>query len=486
MYLKNPAVKNFNIHDFYNFIISCQLNQFNLKEMRTKTSTIAQSSILILFTLILGCSVPKNKVFNQLMEHANSVKVVNTHEHQRHPKDLGYEVYNFWTLLSHSYLMADVSSAGGSYFDAKKPDINTLDQLWKINGDYLNYTANTSYYKHFLEGMKKCYGYNDSVFTKEGIEQLSEQIAEKYKNYDAWFDTCFHMANFETMFIDQFWNTHNLNIDKKHFTLIFPVNKLVYDIGAAKNIYTEKNGEFSAFKNESGVESLKTLDDYLAFTDFMLKSAIKNGAVGLKNSMAYGRSIDYENVQVEKAASLFKQSPVLKSEDIKALQDFLFHWILTKAAEYNLPVQIHTGYLAGNGNQLDNGEPTKLNNLFQLHPKTRFDLFHGGFPWTGEFVALGKMFPNVYLNLVWLPQISKNRALVTFNEMLDCVPYNKILWGGDCQLIEETVGSLEFGKQVVCEVLANRISSGQMDEATAKKIITAIFRENAIRIYNLQ
>ena len=172
----------------------------------------------------------------------------------------------------------------------------------------------------------------------------------------------------------------------------------------------------------------------------MLKSAIKNGAVGLKNSMAYGRSIYYENVQVEIVASLFKQSPALKSEDIKALQDFLFHWILTKAAEYNLPVQIHTGYLAGNGNQLDNGEPTKLNNLFQLHPKTRFDLFHGGFPWTGEFVALGKMFPNVYLNLVWLPQISKNRAIVTFNEMLDCVPYNKILWGGDCQLIEETVG----------------------------------------------
>jgi hypothetical protein len=96
------------------------------------------------------------------------------------------------------------------------------------------------------------------------------------------------------------------------------------------------------------------------------------------------------------------------------------------------------------------------------------------------------MFPNVNLNLVWLPQISKNRALVTFNEMLDCVPYNKILWGGDCQLIEETVGSLEFGKQVICEVLAARVSNGQMDKETAKKIISAILRENAIRIFNLE
>jgi hypothetical protein len=474
------------IPDFYTFSTSFQLNQLNLKEMKIKKSTFAKVTLLILLALVLGCSSPKNEVYNRLIEHANTVKVVNTHEHQRHPKDLGYKEYNFWTLLSHSYLMADVSSAGGSYFDANKPEINTPEQLWRMNGDYLNYSANTSYYLHFLEGMKLCYGYNEPVFTKEGIEILSEQIAEKYKNYDAWFDTCFQKANFETMFIDQFWNSHNLNIDKKHFTLIFPVNKLVFDIGAAKNIYTEKNEEFVAFKKESGIKTLETLDEYLAFVDFMIQTAIKNGAVGLKNSMAYGRSIDYENVPVERATALFKQAPALRAEEIKALQDFLFHWILDKAAEYNLPVQIHTGYLAGNGNQLDNSEPTKLNNLFRQHPKTRFDIFHGGFPWTGEFVAFGKMFPNVNLNLVWLPQISKNRALVTFNEMLDCVSYNKILWGGDCQLIEETVGSLEFGKQVICEVLAARVSNGQMNEETAKKIISAILRENAIRIFNLE
>ena len=453
--------------------------------MKIKTSTFEKITFLILLAIILGCSSPKNKVYNQLMDYANSLKVVNTHEHQRNPKELGYNEYNFWTLLSHSYLMADVSSAGGKYFDAKKPEVNTLDHLWKMNGEYLNYSANTSYYLHFLEGFRKCYDYREPGFTKDGIESLSKQIAGNYKNYDSWFDSCFHKANFETMFLDQFWAPHNMDIDKKHFSLIFQVNKLIYDIGAAKKIYTNENSEFNTFRKESGVESIQILEDYLSFTDFMIKWAIKNGAVGLKNSMAYGRSIDYENVPVERAAELFKQAPNLSSGEVKALQDFLFHWILDKAAEYNLTVQIHTGYLAGNGNQLDNGNPIKLNNLFLQHPETRFDLFHGGFPWTGEYVALGKMFSNVYLDLVWLPQISKNSALETFNEMLDCVPYNKFLWGGDCQLIEESVGSLEFGKQVVCEVLAKRIENGEMDEETAKKIISAVFRKNAIRIFNL-
>ena len=201
--------------------------------------------------------------------------------------------------------------------------------------------------------------------------------------------------------------------------------------------------------------------------------------------MAYGRTLEYENVSKERAEQLFNRSQ-LNSEENKALQDYVFHYILDRAAKYNLPVQIHTGYLAGNGNQLDNGKPTKLNKLFLQHRDTRFDLFHGGFPWTGEFVALGKMFPNVYLNLVWLPQISKERAIVTFDEMLDCVPYNKIMWGGDCHLIEESVGSLEFGKQVICEVLAKRIQKGQMDTESAKKIISAVLRDNAVQLFNLK
>lgn len=453
--------------------------------MQISKSVFTKIISLFLVVLITACSTPKNDVYKSLMEYANSVKVINTHEHQRTPSELDYSKYNFWTLVLKSYLQADVVSSGAKNLNTETLNRSSLDEMWDLSGKYLMQSANSSYYQHFLEGIKMCYGYNEHTFTKKGIESLSKQIADKYQNYDVWFDDCFQKANFETMFLDQYWAPHNFNIDKTYFTLIFQVNKLVYDIGGANQIYNDENREFGEYKKESGVESINTLNDYLDFADFMLQSAIKNGAVGLKNSMAYGRSIDYENVSLERATALFAKSQQLNDDEVKALQDFMFHWFLDKAAEYDLPVQIHTGYLAGNGNQLDNGKPIKLNNLFLLHRQTKFDLFHGGFPWTGEFVALGKMFPNVYLNLVWLPQISKQRAIVTFDEMLDCVPYNKYLWGGDCHFIEESVGSLEFGKQVVCEVLAARIKKGEMDEETAQKIISAVFRENAIEFFNM-
>jgi len=447
----------------------------------------ALKSALIFFTiLVFSCDTPKNSTYNRLMDYANTIKVVNTHEHQRVPAELEFEKFNFWTLLSKAYLNADLISSGGKYLSPEVINNKSLDELWNENAAFLNYTFTTSYYQHFLEGITKCYGYEELELTKENVETLSKEISEKYKNYESWFDECFVKFNFETMFLDQYWAPHNSDIDKKYFSFVLQTNLLTSNITSAKSIYNATNEEVLSLREISGVESIESLKDYLCFAESLLKDAKENGAVALKNSQAYWRSISYENVSEHRANNLFEKAPEITNPEKKELQDFMFHWILNKAAEYNLPVQIHTGYLAGNGNQLDNGKPIKLNNLFLQHRDTKFDLFHGGFPWTGEFVAFGKMFPNVYLNLVWLPQISKERAVVTFNEMLDCVPYNKILWGGDCHFIEETVGSLEFGKQVVCEVLANRIETGEINEKTAKEIINAVFRENAIKLFDLR
>jgi predicted TIM-barrel fold metal-dependent hydrolase len=202
--------------------------------------------------------------------------------------------------------------------------------------------------------------------------------------------------------------------------------------------------------------------------------------------MAYSRTLYYEDIPYEEAKDLYSRpSGSLTNAEAKKLQDFMFHWVIQKATEHELPVQIHTGYLAGNGNVLDNGKPVKLNNLFLKYPNAKFILFHGGFPWTGEYAALAKMFPNVYLDIVWLPQISREEAISSLDVMLDCVPYNKFFWGGDCALIEESTGSLEFGKDVMVEVLSKRIKRGLLTEDLAVEIARGMFRENAIETFQL-
>ena len=127
-------------------------------------------SVYLFFITVCFCylaSLPvssQNSTFERLMEYANGVKIINTHEHQIMPKKLNNMNYNFWMVLNRSYLIADLVSAGGSRFNENNTG---LDELWQQNGNYLEFTENTSYYLHFLEGMKKCYGYNENTFTRD-------------------------------------------------------------------------------------------------------------------------------------------------------------------------------------------------------------------------------------------------------------------------------------------------------------------------------
>lgn len=445
--------------------------------------------ILLVITLVCFLtSCNNNSTHDRIQVYINSIKVINTHEHQRMPPEYEGKPYNFYTLLAHSYLRSDLISAGAPVVSIELINSGKLDDLWDKYGKYLEFSRNTSYYSHFLNGFKTLYDYKESSFTKEGIRILSEQIRKNYENQENWYKKAFDKSGFEIMFVDQYWNPLNTKLDSRYFTLVFNINDLVYSASQKPNSIASTNqlSGLHKYARNNGF-SIVTLDNYLEFAEYLVNKFIDNKAICLKNSMAYGRSLDYDYVSYERANNLFsKNSNELNQNEKKELQDFMFHWIIKKSIEIDLPIQIHTGYLAGNGSNLSNGRPTKLNSLFLRYRDAKFILFHGGFPWTGEFNALGKMYPNVYLDLVWLPQISRETAIDTFEKMLDCVPYNKIFWGGDCHSIEESAGSVEFGRDVVSKVLTSRVKQGLMTEDLAFEIARGIFRDNATRVFKLE
>lgn len=444
-------------------------------------------SVFLLAILLTNCANPGGRVIKRLKTYAKSIPVVDTHEHQRSPSDFGLDELNFYTLLRSSYLGNDLVSAGSPLITPELLNDHSAAELWDSLGQFFDYSANTSYARHLLAGMKFLYGYDEATFTEEGINRLSEEIAANYEDYDQWFDKAFRQSNFEIMFVDRWWDPVNFNVDTAHIALVFNISDVVrpdcYGPPGDRNSAEHP----AAYYRRAGAEgfSLQSLDEYLAFADHLFFKAVENNAVCLKNTLAYSRSLDFEDVPYEIAEKLFAKAPDLTLSERKALEDFMFHWIIKRSIKFDLPIQIHTGYFAGNRCWLKRGDPLALNNIFLQYPEARFVIFHGGYPWTGEFIALGKSFSNVALDLVWLPQISRERAIIVFDEMLDCVPYNKIFWGGDCQLIEESTGALEFGQDVVIQVLAKRIASGSMSEEMAQDIIRKIFRENAISYFRL-
>ena len=100
---------------------------------------------------------------------------------------------------------------------------------------------------------------------------------------------------------------------------------------------------------------------------------------------------------------------------------------------------------------------------------------------------IGKMFPNVSLNLCWNAVVSPEMTVRMLDECIDLVPINSIIaFGGDYNLpVEKVYGHLRMAKEVVARVLSKRIKREEMNLAEASRIARMWFHDNAVRIYNL-
>jgi predicted TIM-barrel fold metal-dependent hydrolase len=73
---------------------------------------------------------------------------------------------------------------------------------------------------------------------------------------------------------------------------------------------------------------------------------------------------------------------------VQPLDDYLFHTFMRMARDMDLPVQIHTGHLAGLYGDITKANAAGLVNLLMLHRDVRFDLFHANWPYSGEILFL--------------------------------------------------------------------------------------------------
>lgn len=174
-------------------------------------------------------------------------------------------------------------------------------------------------------------------------------------------------------------------------------------------------------------------------------------------------------------------------EPPRRLSDHMFHHVLALASEHGLPVQVHTGTLAGNRGLLDHTRPGLLHPLFIRYPRITFDLFHTGWPWTGEVAALAKMFPNVTADFCWMRVPSPAAARRTLDEMPETVSANKIPgFGEDDRYVELTCAHARMARAGIAEVPAAKMARGWCREKEAGETARAPLAENAARLFPQQ
>ena len=231
----------------------------------------------------------------------------------------------------------------------------------------------------------------------------------------------------------------------------------------------------------------QVLDAYLDAVAAQVEAAKTRGASCLKFAIAYDRDLDFRPTLAADRALATRgfggegfAEQGFAAPAIRAFQDLVLERILQTAAAQSLPVQIHTGL-----GLLDRTGARFLRNVIAANPSTTFMLFHGSYPWSDDVLGLLHVFPNVRVDLCWLPMISTRRAIDFLLECLEVGRTSDLVWGCDTCCCEESYGALLAARHVVATALVEAQQTHGLSDEMVRRIGAGILRDNALRILAL-
>jgi uncharacterized protein len=352
-----------------------------------------------------------------------------------------------------------------------------FDDWWKVAKHDFKDARATSFYRYQLPALQDLYGVDFDRITDAQARALDRQIFEHYKDQRWLYHVVTERANIELMFNDPYWARYAFTTSYPWEVLVFNVTPLVRGFHASE--FTLPLDSPYEFAKKHGLP-IDSLDDYLKVLERMFLEAKDRGAVCLKTTLAYERTLLFDDVPRKRAEIAFgKRRSALTAAQIKDFEDFIMWRLCELSAKYELPYQIHTGDA-----RIQGSNPMLLVDLIAANPKTKFILFHGGYPWIGETGAIVMHHaPHVWIDSCWLPTISYTMAKRAFHEWLEVMPSNRIMWGADCNHAEGNYGATEFTRRCLAEVLAEKVDRGDLLEEHAARIGRQILRENALELF---
>ena len=441
------------------------------------------SRLIIAFILIVALApitvagdVKKTDVYRRIRKSLDAVPAIDTHDHLR-----PFEEIPFRDVTDRGKGLTLHGVWRGSYYQQINPltpwpEGKSFDDWWaKARHDFADARA-TSFYRYVLPAFTDLYGIDFETMTDDQARELNRRIFENDKS-DKWlFEVITERANIELMLIDPYWARFKFDRAYKFAVPILNVTSTVD--GYHPSSFTSALDSPYEFAKQQG-KDIKSLDDYLAALDSIFQKAVASDAVCLKTTLAYQRTLDFQNVPRERAERAFgKPKSELSPEQIKDFQDFILWRLCELSARHELPFQIHTGHA-----RIQGSNPMLLVDLIAANPKTKFILFHGGFPWVGETGVIAMRYKNVWVDSVWLPQLSYTMARRAYQEWLEVMPSTRIMWGADTTQAEGIYAATVWTRQCLSEALAEKVERRELLEKDALRIGRQILRENALALF---
>jgi uncharacterized protein len=415
---------------------------------------------------------------DDLRAYVSDLPVFDVHEHHM-PELLGNRDVGLLALLQQSY--AGWTQARPyplpSETRFEDPMLAAVGRgSWEEIARFVKHSGSNSFVRSLITALTELYDLDEEGITRENWEQLDADIRRHHSD-DGWRNEVLNRARIERIITDPF-NNPLLNAREalgERYCSVLRINALA--LGWHPESLDHNGNSAHRFAQQLG-RRVDTFDDYLSLLEVLVDTLADRHQVGLKNALAYDRSVDFDDVDDALARQAWGQRHPT-AEQRKAFGDVMVDRLCRLAGERDVPFQMHLGSA-----QIRGSHPLKAAGLIERHPATRFLLMHLAFPWSRELLGLAFVYRNIWLDLTWSALLSPTYFTQSLHEAIEVLPdESRLMIGGDNWHVEETYGALQLMRRLIGDVLQQKVAGGYFKATDGRRLARQILHDNAAQFF---
>jgi len=441
--------------------------------------------------------VPRVKMPDELKTYIDSLAFIDTHSHVA-GFDFGTPVddkagKSLPGILFNDYLLylTDASGEVPEGMHGKSEwRVDDAERDWRMIQPVLDRMRATTSYITIREGIRELHPFDEPDITDANWRRINDSIVAAYRKHGerAWhrmaLDRCGVILQNQMAVLSYVCDHYDsLPPAEREAQKKFLMPSLILDGHLFTGFSSGKPSRLRAMELV-GMQP-KTHVEYVEFCRKSIDLFAERGGKSVKLLTAYHRTLRFEEVPDDEAATLYAEGPeTLRGAKLQRLQDNLCYHLLERAKDRGLPLIVHTGYNC----PVEYAKPDDLL-PFARSPRLRglkIDLCHSGWPSEGAAMIFARTYRDVYFNLCWTPVLSRALGRRVLSEAIDIMPMTKVLTGTDCGTVECFVGAVKLIRTQLHEVLTEKIQQKQITLDTAKRFAKCILHDSAADFYGIE
>ena len=366
-----------------------------------------------------------------------AIGIVDVHEHHL-PEILLQREVNLLQLFRQSY--AGWAQARPYPLPSETRDSDPMlaaagPTTWESLVPFLETNGSNSFVRNLVRAITELYGDGAPAITRHNWEALDAAVREHHQQ-PHWCKDVLRRAGIEQLITDPYSDPM---LDARYvlgdkYSSVVRIN--AFACGWHPESRDHNGNTASALLRRLGLASV-SFDDYLVALEKLVDGMASRHQVALKNALAYER---------------------------------------------DLPMQMHLGTAIIRGSH-----PLKVAGLIERHPRTRFLLMHLAYPWSRDLLGMAFVYRNIWVDLTWSLLLSPSHFKLALHEAIEILPdESRMMIGGDNWHVEETYGTMKLARQLIGEVLDEKLAAGYFGLHDAQRLATKILRENAMSFFKLK